>query len=138
MLKTTLLHPEILAALASSGHGARVLVADGNYPFATCAAASARRVYLNFARDMLGVADVLRVLVDTIPLEGALMMAPADGSQPDVQRDVALLLGDGVPIATCARQEFYAAVRSPDTCLVIATGESRRFANVLLTIGVVR
>ena len=35
MLKTKLLHPEILAVLGSNGHGSRVLVADGNYPFAT-------------------------------------------------------------------------------------------------------
>ena len=38
MLKTRLLHPEILNALARAGHGSRVLIADGNYPFATEAA----------------------------------------------------------------------------------------------------
>jgi RbsD / FucU transport protein family. len=32
MLKTRLLHPEILAALGEAGHGAQVLIADGNYP----------------------------------------------------------------------------------------------------------
>jgi L-fucose mutarotase len=36
------------------------------------------------------------------------------------------------------RFAFYDAVCSPWTSLVIATGESRRFANLLLTIGVVR
>ena len=35
MLKTTLLHPEILNALAGAGHGAQVLIADGNYPAST-------------------------------------------------------------------------------------------------------
>jgi len=38
MLKTRLLHPEILQALGSSGHGGQVLIADGNYPFSTGAA----------------------------------------------------------------------------------------------------
>ena len=32
MLKTRLLHPGILQALGESGHGAQVLIADGNYP----------------------------------------------------------------------------------------------------------
>ena len=35
------------------------------------------------------------------------------------------------------RFEFYDAVRDPDTALVIATGEQRIYANILLTIGVV-
>jgi L-fucose mutarotase len=34
--------------------------------------------------------------------------------------------------------EFYQEAKSPDTALVIATGEQRRFANLLLTIGVVK
>ena len=36
------------------------------------------------------------------------------------------------------RSAFYEAVRSPLTTLVIATGETRRFANILLTMGVVK
>ena len=30
MLKSQLLHPQILAALAKSGHGSKVLISDGN------------------------------------------------------------------------------------------------------------
>ena len=32
MLKGTLIHPDIMAALALCGHGDKVLIADGNYP----------------------------------------------------------------------------------------------------------
>jgi L-fucose mutarotase len=32
VLTTRLLHPQILAALGEAGHGATVLIADGNYP----------------------------------------------------------------------------------------------------------
>ena len=35
------------------------------------------------------------------------------------------------------RADFYAEARAPRTALVIATGEQRRFANLLLTVGVV-
>ena len=66
MLKTRLLHPEILQALGEAGHGAQVLIADGNYPLLTRSSAAAHRVYLNLAPGQLTVTDVLRVLVDAI------------------------------------------------------------------------
>ena len=71
MLKTKLIHPEILDALGSAGHGSKVLIADGNYPFGTGANPSAKRVYLNLAPGLVTVTDVLRVLVDAIPIEAA-------------------------------------------------------------------
>lgn len=43
MLKTRLLHPQILEALAEAGHGSRILIADSNFPMLTGSAASARR-----------------------------------------------------------------------------------------------
>ena len=69
MLKTRLFHPEILRALGSAGHGARVMIADGNYPFSTEAPATATRVFLNLRRGLVTVCDVLEVLVETIPIE---------------------------------------------------------------------
>ena len=69
MLKTTLLHPEILSALGSAGHGSKILIADGNYPFATRAHPNAHREYLNLAFGLVSVTDVLRVLVNAIPIE---------------------------------------------------------------------
>lgn len=138
MLTTRLLHPDILDVLARNGHGAQVLIADGNYPFSTGAPPGARRVYLNLARDMLSVVDVLTVVKDHIPVEKALVMLPAEDVAPEIHNEFASILGTGVPFETARRFEFYDRARSMDTCLVIATGESRRFANILLTIGVVR
>ncbi|NLD72046.1 MAG: RbsD or FucU transport, partial [Chloroflexi bacterium] len=50
MLKYTLTHPEILAALGTAGHGSQILIADGNYPFTTGSSPTAKRVYLNLTR----------------------------------------------------------------------------------------
>ena len=82
MLKTKLLHPEILSVLGSNGHGARILIADSNFPFSTCPPQSAKKVFLNFALGMLGVTDVLSVLKDYIPVETAIVMVPPDESTP--------------------------------------------------------
>lgn len=50
MLKTTLLHPDILAALAGSGHFSQVLIADGNFPVLGNRGPNARVVHLNLSR----------------------------------------------------------------------------------------
>jgi L-fucose mutarotase len=136
MLRYRLLHPEILAALGTAGHGSRILIADGNFPFDSHTYARARRVYLNFAPDMLKVTDVLNVLVDAIPIEAAHVMMPDTGVEPAIFSEFRAAL-TGLAIEPLERFAFYDAARQPDVALVIATGERRVFANLLLTIGVV-
>ena len=136
MLKYKLLHPEILAALGAAGHGSRVLIADGNYPFATKSHPGAQRVYLNLAPDLLRATDVLATLADAIPIETAQVMVPDTGDEPAIFAEFRALL-PGVELQTLGRFAFYDAARGPDLALVIATGERRVYANILLTIGVV-
>jgi L-fucose mutarotase len=82
MLRYRLTHPTILAALASAGHGSRVLISDGHYPHTTGANPAAERVYLNLAPDRLLVTEVLAALVDAIPVEAATVMTPPTGPSP--------------------------------------------------------
>jgi L-fucose mutarotase len=138
MLTTQLLHPEILAGLASAGHGSRVLLADGNYPFSTGAPASARRVYLNLRPGLVSVTDALEAVLSAIPVETAMVMVPPDGTEPEIHRALRALLPRDTPFEKKGRFDFYAEARSADTTLVIATGEQRVFANILLVIGVVK
>jgi len=138
MLKTKLLHPEILSVLGSNGHGAKILIADGNFPFSTCSPSAAKKVFLNFAPDLLRVTDVLTILRDYIPIEAAIIMMSSDESIQTIHSEFVEILGNDIPLKKLKRFEFYEEVKSNDTCLVIATGESRRFANILLVIGVVK
>lgn len=137
VLKTPLLHPDILKALGGAGHGARVLIADGNYPCSTEAPAGATRVFLNLRPGVVSVTDVLEVLVPIIPVEAAVLMAPADGQSVPLHERLRATFPATARISVCKRHEFYAEAKQPATTLVIATAEERRFANVLLTIGVV-
>lgn len=136
MLRYKLIHPQILAALGGAGHGSRVLIADGNYPFATGAPPAAQRVYLNLAPGLVNVTDVLAALADAIPIEAAHVMIPDTGPEPAIFGEFRALL-PRLSLQTLARFPFYDAARSSDTALVIATGERRVYANILLTIGVV-
>jgi len=137
MLKYRLTHPEILAALGSAGHGSQVLIADGNYPFCTGANPTAQVVYLNLTRGFAPVDEVLRILVDAIPIEAAHVMMPAEGPEPPIFGAFRAALPDSVALQPLGRFPFYEAARSPNVALVIATGEQRVYANLLLTIGVV-
>jgi L-fucose mutarotase len=138
MMLTRMLQPDILSVLGRAGHGSCVLIADGNYPVLTHSPASAAKVFLNLRPGMVQVADVLEVLRDTIPIEQATMMATPDGQSAAIHQEFLKLLPAGVPTRSLSRVEFYAAVSQPTTALVIATGEERRFANILITIGVVK
>ncbi len=137
MLKGKLIHPEILQALASAGHGSQILITDGHYPHSTGSHPGAKRVYLNLAPGKVTVPDVLEALVTAIPIEAAHAIWPDDDSEPPVFADYRRLLPD-VEIGKLGRFPFYEAARSRDTALVIATGEQRTWACILLTIGVVQ
>ncbi len=136
MLKTRLLHPEILQALGEAGHGAQVLIADGNYPLLTRSSPGAHRVHLNLAPGLVTVTDVLRVLVEAIPIEAAHVMGPDNGEEPAVFGEFRGML-PGTELQRLGRFQFYDMARSPDLALAISTGEQRIYANILLTIGVV-
>lgn len=135
MLNGLLIHPEILAALGTAGHGSQILIADGNYPFSTASYAQARRVFLNLMPGLVSATDVLRALQSACPFEAAQVMQPADGTEPAIFAEFRELLPQ-LALAPLGRHAFYSAARGPDLALIIATGERRVYANVLLTIGV--
>ncbi len=137
MLSTKLIHPEILAALGRMGHGSKVLIADGNFPFGTHTNPAATRVYLNLRPGLVNATDVLEPLTGVIPIEAAQVMQTADGSEPPIFAEFRALL-PGHTLGPLERFTFYAAARQSEVGLVIATGEARIYANILLTIGVVK
>lgn len=137
MLTYPLLHPQILHALGTAGHGAQILIADGNYPLVTRSNPRAERVYLNLAPGLVTVTDVLKVLVDAVPLEAAYVMGPDSGAVPSIFRDFRRVLPKPIQLERLGRFEFYDAASTGDVALAIATGEQRVYANILLTIGVI-
>ena len=135
MLLTTLLHPGILKAIAQAGHGSKILIADGNYPFSTGSPQTAGKVFLNLMPGVQTCTQVLEALASAIPIEAAEVMVPGDGSKPPIFTEFEKILGD-VKLTEHGRFEFYDEARGKNTALVIATAEQRIYANLLLTIGV--
>jgi len=61
---------------------------------------------------------------------------PDSGDEPPIFADFRRLLPN-LELQKNGRFPFYDLARDQDCCLVIATGEQRIYANILLTIGVV-
>ena len=134
MLKTNLIHPEIMAALSQCGHGSKVLIAEGNYPLLE-KTGSARKVWLGLSAGIPTVTQVLEAVHSVCEIEKAEVMVPEDGSKPKIFEEFQKEL-NGLPLSELGRFDFYDACMVPGAVtLAISTGETRTFANILLTIG---
>jgi len=69
MLKSTLLHPDILRIIAQAGHHSKILIADGNYPASNKRGPSAELVCLQLMPGVPTVAQVLQAVLSAIPID---------------------------------------------------------------------
>lgn len=138
MLKTDIIHPELIQALAEAGHGARILVGDSNYPVTVKSNPSARLVFLNFIPGIVGGVDIIRAINNAVPIESAIYMDPPDHKMPAIVQEYRNIIDSSVPFTGMERFDFYEEAKSDDTWLVIASGEQRIYANLLMTVGVVQ
>jgi len=137
MLKTKVIHPTIMEVLGRSGHFAQVVIADGNLPVGAMNGANSTTVHLNFKPGLLDAITVLEGLLEVCPFQGAIVMEKPPEANAEIHDTYKKLLGN-VTWDTMERWSFYDKIRSPNTTLIIQTGEQRRFANLILTIGVVK
>ncbi len=144
MLKTSLLHSDILAALARAGHHARILIADGNYPVSSKKGPHAELVHLNLAPGIVTVEQVLRAVLTAVPVDMVNIMGIPDDDpyarhgEPPVWADYRRVLKEnrsGLKLEPLLKWDFYKAVESPDHVLTIQTADQALWANVLLTLG---
>jgi L-fucose mutarotase len=147
MLKYKLLHPEILSALGAAGHNAKVLIADGNFPFSTRLGPNAALVCLNLSPGVVTVAQALDAVASAIPIQGAAVMKPAsegpyamrnDPPAWDEFRAIFKREGAAVDLEELDIPGFYEAASGEDVALTIATADQGWYANVLLSIGAVK
>ncbi|WP_432797846.1 RbsD/FucU family protein [Poriferisphaera sp. WC338] len=142
MLKGKLIHPDILAALGRAGHSARILIADGNYPFSTTLSPNAELINLNLSPGLVSCTDALDAILSAVPIEAAHVMQYASEGpyaleqDPEIWQDFRKLLPTDIKLDRIERFAFYEAASKPDVAITIATGEQRIYANILLTIGV--
>lgn len=148
MLKAKLLHPEILGGLASAGHLATILIADGNYPSGTKPNPRAKVVWANFTPGVVDACTILRLISGLVPIEAVTVMSPAESGRysmandPPIWQEYRKILTETADFRGeflfKEKAEFNRDTQSEDLALVIATAETQIYANILITIGVVQ
>jgi L-fucose mutarotase len=144
MLKTTLIHPEILRVLGRAGHHAKILIADGNYPASTKRGPNAEVISLNLSPGVVTVSQVLSAVLSAVPVDFVNTMGiPPDDpyaqqGEPPIWNDYRRIIaqsGAALKLEPVLKWDFYRQVESADHVLTIQTADQALWANVLLTVG---
>ena len=146
MLDTPLLHPDILAILARSGHHSKVLITDGNHPALDKRGPRAELVSLQLAPGIPTVAQAFAAVLATVRIDAVHTMGvdrsdsyaaatPGDPPAWEEYRRIIAAAGTRLVLEPIVKWDFYAAVASPDHVLTIQTADTQPWANLLLTLG---
>ncbi len=144
MLKgiSPIISPELLKILCEMGHGDEIVIADGNFP-AESVGKNAKVVRM----DGHNVPEVLKAVLELIPLDQYVekpvrLMDRVPGDSADVsvwkeyEKIISAAEGRGAEsIELLERFEFYR--QAERAYAIIATGERRQYANVILKKGCV-
>jgi len=138
MLKTInpLLTGDLLAILSDMGHGDEVVITDANFP----ASAVAQRLI----RLPVGATEVLDAVLSVLPLDdfvdapSAAMDAPDGRPEIYAEFEAAMNAAEGREVGLNLIDRFAFYDRAQDAYAVIATGERRLYANIILKKGVLR
>ena len=137
-----IISPELLKTLCEMGHGDELVIADGNFP-----SHSVGKNAVVIRADGHGVPELLDAILSLIPLDThvekpvALMEVSAGDNTPEPEiwatykEILAKREPDNCQIEMTERFAFYE--RAKKEYLIIATGETAIYANVLLKKGVV-
>lgn len=140
MLKniSKIISPELLKALCEMGHGDEIVIADGNFP----AAAYAKKL---IRADGVGAAQILDAVLNLIPLDqydenNFVLMLKCEGDNADTSlwEEYKKILKEYEPDAIMSFEErfdFYE--RAKKAYAIVATGEEKQYANIILKKGCV-
>lgn len=134
-----LLTPDLVAAMWRMGHGDTIVLCDAHFPAATLA--DGREHRLDAAGMVPLAAAVLELLVlDAYDSPPAALMSPEPGDRIDEAFRTRLVgaispwLPAGSGFRLLSRRDFYG--EAAEAQVVVATGETAAYANVLLRKGV--
>lgn len=131
MKKTGTLNGRLSWVIAGTGHGDRIVVCDSGLPVPR----GTELVDLALAPNIPRFLDAVRVILEELHVEGAVVASESRARCPDLRERLEALL-TGVEVREVPHEEFKAMVRAPETVAVVRTGEATPYANVILISGV--
>jgi L-fucose mutarotase len=141
MLKSvpSIISPELMKVLLEMGHGDELVIADGNFPAATCAQRLVRA-------DGHAAVPVLEAVLRFLPLDiyvekpvVLMQVVPGDPTKPSIWNEYRKVVQDsGEKFSDFDYVERFAFYeRAKKAFAVVATSEKALYANVILKKGVV-
>lgn len=133
-----IISPELLKVLCEMGHGDEIVIADGNFP----AAAYAKNL---IRTDGIGAAEILDAILQLFPLDqydenNFVLMQKCEGDNADTAlwEEYKTILKKYEPDAIVSFEErFDYYERAKKAYAIIATGEEKQYANIILKKGCV-
>lgn len=130
--------PELLKILCEMGHGDEIVIADANFP----SAANAK----NLVRaDGIDIPTLLSAILELFPLDQYddnhfVLMAKVEGDPVDVSvwdeyKEIVHNACDYANVSFCERFDYYE--RAKKAYAIVASGEERQYANIILKKGCV-
>ena len=137
----SIISPQFLCELSKMGHGDELVIADGNFP---CESIGKNAVVIR--ADGHGVPEILDAVLQLFPLDtysekpvGLMQVVPGDNVETPIWDKYNEILAKHEPnhhdIEYIERFAFYE--RAKGASVIIATGETALYANILLKKGVV-
>ncbi len=138
MLKniSKIISPDLLKVLCEMGHGDEIVIADGNFPAAVNANILIRA-------DGISACDMLDAVLNLLPLDqydsnNFVLMQKCDGDTADtsIWNEYEKILKRYEPNAKISFEERFAYYdRAKKAYAIIATGEEKQYANIILKKG---
>jgi L-fucose mutarotase len=134
-----ILSPELMQIMLAMGHGDELVLADGNFPAASCAQRLVRS-------DGHQIPDLLDAILQFFPLDqyverpaGLMAVVPGDPTQPTIWEEYRTITRKHEPEFTdfefIERFAFYE--RAKQAYAIVATSERALYANIILKKGVI-
>lgn len=134
-----ILSPELMKVMLEMGHGDELVLADGNFPAASCAQRLVRC-------DGHHVPELLEAMLQFFPLDpyvakpvGLMAVVPGDTVKPTIWDEYRTIVQKHAPQAAdfelIERFAFYE--RAKHAFAIVATSEKALYANIILKKGVV-
>jgi D-ribose pyranase len=128
MRKTSLIHPTLSETVSLLGHTDTLVVADAGLPIP----AGPRRIDLALTRGIPSFLDTLRVLLNEIHIEKAILAEEILKVSPKMYEEIKLALGT-TPIEIVPHTQFKEKTHSATA--IVRTGEYTPYANIILVSG---
>ena len=130
MKKIGTLNQPLSEVIAGLGHLDKLVIGDAGLPIPI----ETRRIDLALTQDVPGFLDTLRVILEEVQVESAIVAEEMFNVSPGLYEQVKDLLSD-ISIESIPHNEFKAQTRKARA--IVRTGEFTPYANIILVSGVV-